>query len=197
MSLKNQLTTSDYIPMNEFQEMLKSLHKDKRYKWELYCLVSVATALRVSDVLSLRWCDILNQSVIIKSELKTGKVRRIPINNEIKDRIVELYKQLRVTDPRSYIMLNRDGNVMSPEYINRELKKIKKKYNLSLDNFSTHTFRKTFGRHVYETRGRSSESLVLLMDIFNHSGIDITKRYIGLRQSEINDVYNSLTLNMD
>ena len=41
----------------------------------------------------------------------------------------------------------------------------------------------------------SSESLILLMDIFGHSSPSITKRYLGIRDQEIFNVYDSLSLN--
>lgn len=33
----------------------------------------------------------------------------------------------------------------------------------------------------------------MLMDIFNHSSLAITKRYIGLRQEEVAQTYESLS----
>ena len=66
------------------------------------------------------------------------------------------------------------------------------KYRLSIDNFSTHTFRKTFGRYVYDTNEHSAESLLLLNKILNHSNIDVTKRYIGITKEEINQVFDSI-----
>ena len=40
----------------------------------------------------------------------------------------------------------------------------------------------------------SSElALVTLMELFNHSSVAITKRYLGLRQEEILETYDSLT----
>lgn len=55
------------------------------------------------------------------------------------------------------------------------MKEWKAKYKLDIENFSTHTFRKTFGRYVYDTSENKSEALLLLNRIFNHSNIEITK----------------------
>ena len=60
--------------------------------------------------------------------------------------------------------------------------------------FSTHTFRKTFGRYVYELMGRSAEGLILLNQIFRHSNLETTRRYIGLAQEDIDKVFNSIRL---
>ena len=54
--------------------------------------------------------------------------------------------------------------------------------------------RKTFGRQVYNMNSENSElALVKLMELFNHSSVAITKRYLGLRQEEILQTYDCLT----
>jgi site-specific recombinase XerD len=45
-----------------------------------------------------------------------------------------------------------------------------------------------------ELNNFSNESLVLLMELFGHSSMAITKRYLGIRQQEINDIYLSVSL---
>ncbi|MBS1589532.1 MAG: hypothetical protein JST52_07960 [Bacteroidetes bacterium] len=57
---------------------------------------------------------------------------------------------------------------------------------------SSHFMRKTFGRRVWENNHRSEESLIKLSEVFGHSNIAITRRYLGIRQEEIADVYLQL-----
>ena len=45
-----------------------------------------------------------------------------------------------------------------------------------------------------EVNNYSNESLVLLMDLFGHSSLSITKLYLGIREKEIHSVYDSLTI---
>lgn len=68
------------------------------------------------------------------------------------------------------------------------------KYRLAaVKHFSTHSFRKTLGRKVVEMAGENSEmALIKLAEIFNHSNTAITRRYLGLRQQELREVYDSL-----
>ena len=43
-----------------------------------------------------------------------------------------------------------------------------------------------FGRQVYNMNSENSElALIKLMELFNHSSVAITKRYLGLRLKEI------------
>ena len=86
------------------------------------------------------------------------------------------------------------GTVYSVQRINIILKDLKKRYKLHIGNFSCHSLRKTFGRQVYNMSNENSElALVKLMEIFNHSSVSITKRYLGLRQEEILQTYDCLT----
>ena len=76
--IKGQLTTSDYLPIEEFNRLCECLRKDKLYTWELYCRVAFCTALRASDVLTLRWSDILDTEELVKIEQKTKRHEASP-----------------------------------------------------------------------------------------------------------------------
>ena len=191
--IKGKITTSDYLPIAEFNRLVDSLHADQEYMWELYCRISFCTALRASDVLTLCWEDVLERDYLDLKEIKTGKSRRITFNSTVSQKITELYTLLGEPDKKGSLFLNQNSNKpYTLVHINRLLKQFKVKYRLPIKAFSTHTFRKTFGRYVYESNGKSAESLILLNSIFRHSSIDITKVYIGLRQAEIDKVFNSI-----
>ncbi len=190
---KGKITTSDYLPIAEFNRLVDSLHADENYLWELYCRISFCTALRASDVLTLCWEDVLDREFLDLKETKTGKSRRIIFNSTVSQKLAELYTLLGEPDKKGSLFLNQNSNKpYTLVHINRLLKQFKVKYRLPIKAFSTHTFRKTFGRYVYESKGKTAESLILLNSIFRHSSIDITKVYIGLRQAEIDKVFNSI-----
>ena len=180
--IKGQLTTADYLPIAEYNRLVRGLEKDGEYLWETYCWLSFCTACRASDVRTLRWKDILGKSTMTRIEQKTKKNRF-------------LYEMLGQPSPEQYIFLSpRTGKPYSLEYINRLLKVFKVRYRLPIRAFSTHTFRKTFGRYVYELMGRSAEGLILLNQIFRHSNLETTRRYIGLAQEDIDKVFDSIRL---
>ena len=91
--------------------------------------------------------------------------------------------------------LNRYGSIISLQMANREFKSIRVKYQLRIDNFSTHTKRKTWARKIYENENaeeRGELALLKLSELLNHSSPAISRRYIGPRQQELGEVYDSL-----
>ena len=58
------------------------------------------------------------------------------------------------------------------------------------ENIGTHSMRKTFGYHHY----KQFKDVALLQKIFNHSSQQITLRYIGIEQDQIDYSYNNFVL---
>ena len=194
MSLKYSTTTADYINWNEMVNLVRLLTKDGNYKMALLVSIGSFWGLRISDILSLRWRDILNVDEFTLQEKKTGKSRTIRINPQLKRHISECYDNIKPISINSPILVSQKGTVFTIQRINVILKEIKAKYKLNVKNFSCHSLRKTFGRQVYNHNAANSEmALVKLMELYNHSSIAITKRYLGLRQEEILETYDSLS----
>jgi integrase len=148
--------------------------------------------LRVSDILNLKWYDILGKEQNEIQEIKTKKTRIISITEDVQDITLKAYKEMSPT--RDYIFLGYKDKLLSRQQINRRLKQFRNDYNIPVNNFSTHSLRKAFGRKVWETYGKTYEALILLMDIFNHKYLETTKRYLGITQNEISNAYKSLSL---
>ncbi len=193
MSQKHSYTTADYMPWDTMLNLTRKLFRDGKYRMSLLVACGSFFGLRVSDLLGLTWEQILGESFAI-NEKKTGKHREIKVNAGLKEHIKECYKALDIKDPHEKCFLNRYGDVISVQRINVVLKEIKVKYMLKdIQNFSTHSFRKTFGRQVVEMAGENSEmAIIKLAEIFNHSSTAITRRYLGLRQQELREVYENL-----
>ena len=194
MSLKYSNTTADYLIWSDAMNLIRKLAKDGDYKISLLIAVGCSTGLRISDILSLRWNQILNTDEFIVVEKKTGKQRIIRLNLQLQEHIRECYKHINPVGINSPILISQKGTVFTVQRINIILKEIKKKYRLKIKNFSCHSLRKTFGRQVYNMNSENSElALVKLMELFNHSSVAITKRYLGLRQEEILQTYDLLS----
>lgn len=142
----------------------------------------------------LRWNQILGVSEFTIIEKKTGKQRTLRLNPQLQEHIQECYEHIQPIGVKAPILVSQKGTIFTIQAINRIFKDIKKKYRVKIKNFSCHSLRKTFGRQVYNMNSDSSElALVKLMELFNHSYIAITKRYLGLRQEEILQTYDCLS----
>ena len=194
MSLKYSTTTADYLVWSDAMNLIRKLAKDGNYKMSLLIALGCFTGLRISDILALRWEQILSTEEFTIIEKKTGKKRVLRLNSQLQQHIRECYEQIQPIGIKAPILVSQKGTVFTIQRINVVLKEIKKKYRLKVKNFSCHSLRKTFGRQVYNMNSENSElALVKLMELFNHSSLAITKRYLGLRQEEILQTYDCLS----
>ena len=194
MSLKYSTTTADYLVWSDAMNLIRKLAKDENYKMSLLIALGCFTGLRISDILALRWEQILSTEEFTIIEKKTGKKRVLRLNPQLQQHIRECYEQIKPISVKSPILVSQKGTVFTIQRINVILKEIKRKYRLKVKNFSCHSLRKTFGRQVYNMNSENSElALVKLMELFNHSSLAITKRYLGLRQEEILETYDVLS----
>ncbi len=194
MSQKYSTTTADYLVWSEAMNLVRKLAKDGNYKMSLLVAIGCFTGLRISDILSLRWKQILYVSEFTITEKKTGKRRTIRLNPELQKHIEDCFAHIKPIGIEAPILVSQKGTTFSIQRINCILKDLKRKYRLKINHFSCHSLRKTFGRQVYNMNSENSElALVKLMELFNHSSVSITKRYLGLRQEEILETYDCLT----
>ena len=95
MSLKYSSTTADYLIWSDAMNLTRKLAKDKNYKISLLIALGCFTGLRISDILSLRWKQILGADEFTVIEKKTGKVRTIRLNPQLQQhikRVLRAYK---------------------------------------------------------------------------------------------------------
>ncbi|MGL5641900.1 MAG: tyrosine-type recombinase/integrase [Paraclostridium sp.] len=135
--------------------------------------------LRISDVLKLKPVTFKNDKLEV-IEKKTGKLQYRTINKKLKEIIYE------------YAIEN---NIKNNDYlITVKVRAIQKQLSiitdyLGLTNVSSHSFRKLFGVTVYNNTNGNIE---LLKELFNHSNISTTQRYIKVSQKEIDEVSSAI-----
>jgi integrase len=194
MSLKNSYTTSDYLQWDSATTLVRKLYRDKNYRISLLIGCGIFFGLRISDLLRLTWNMLLNsEAKFVLIEKKTGKRREVKINKEFQKHIKDCHTALHIENMDEPCFLSTKGKPYSVQWINHVLKELKDHYNLQIKHFSTHSLRKTFGRKVFESSDNAELALVKLMELFNHSSVSITKRYLCLRQEEILDTYDMLS----
>jgi len=195
MSLQGQKTTTTSMNWDDFKSLILKLERDQNYKYCLLISIGVFTGLRISDLLQLKFNQFENEYLII-IEQKTKKTRKIKINPDLKLIVDRIRHKMKVTNLDQFIFINRYGiKPIDKSWVNVNLKKIFKQYGIQTEgNISSHLFRKTLGNRVLKLNNYSNESIVLLMELFGHSSMAITKKYLGLREREVMSVYDSLSL---
>ncbi len=149
-------------------------------------MFGIYSGLRICDILQFRVRDVRGKDYVVRREKKTQKEKRFPINKNL-GKILEEY----IRDKKDYEFLFKSPNAPNKAITRQQA------YNIlsaagkvfGLESIGTHTLRKTFGYHLY----KQTKDAALLMDIFNHSDIHITLRYIGVNQDCKDRAYNNLS----
>ncbi|MFA9213049.1 MAG: tyrosine-type recombinase/integrase [Candidatus Methylacidiphilales bacterium] len=196
MSLKGTKTITTFIEWETFKSLIAKMERDKEYKFCLLISIGVFTALRISDLLTLKYSDILDKEILTITEHKTNKIRSIKLNADLLALFNRIYPQLNVKDPNQLIFLNRFGTkAIDKSYVNVKLKEIFCTYKINLNgNISSHTFRKTLGRRIMQQNDYSNQFLILLSELFGHSSVGITRKYLGIQEKEIHSLYDCVSL---
>jgi integrase len=155
-------------------------------------VLSVYTALRVSDLLRLRWNDVYDfgqkniREKIRLTEQKTGKSKIVALN-KCAVRALSLFASQKDIRPDMFIIENRKTHqAISRIQAYRLIRAAADA--LEIGRVSCHSLRKTFGYHAW----KSGVPAAVIMEIYNHSSFAVTRRYLGVAQDDKDTVYRNL-----
>lgn len=193
------MATTKPIKDKQQLQQFRNYYKDVIPHPRNYALIVLGlnSALRISDLLSLRWDDLYDTSRhcyrthLSIREKKTGKQNTFLLNSCCKEAL-QYYRQTLPTPSKdSYLFASQKPPhaPISRSQAFRIIKHAAKECGLD-DGISCHSLRKTFGYNAWN----SGIPPVLLMNIYNHSSYEITKHYLGIEQAEKDEVYRTITL---
>ena len=168
----------------------------KRGEIRNYVLIvlGIHTALRVCDLLCLIWDDVFDfknnrfrESITI-TEKKTGKSKILVLNKRV---ISALSGYLPAAKQGAVLFASRKGEnkAISRQQAYRIIRAAADALGFAF-RVSCHSLRKTFGYLAW----KADISPVVIMKIFNHSSLEITQRYLGVTQDDINDCYHKIAI---
>ena len=159
-------------------------------------ILGIYTALRISDLLRLRWDDVYDfkleqvRKYIEITEHKTYKTKTVALNKQV-IKSLTLFAASEAKPERFLIENPCTRKAISRVQAYRLIRTAAEEIQFE-NRVSCHSLRKTFGYHAW----KSGVSPAVIMEIFNHNSLDVTRRYLGITQDDKNAVYLSLDLMM-
>lgn len=167
----------------------------------LLLVMGLNTALRISDILSLRWGDVYDFKLkryrehLCITEHKTDKKSVIYINQNIKRALID-YKDYLTGQkklPSEEIFLFESGTKKGCPISRVQAFRIVKKAAAACQLegvVSCHSLRKTFGYYAWQQGIKPA----LLMNIYNHSSFQTTIRYLGIEQDDRDSIFRNIEI---
>lgn len=180
--------------LEQFKEYYQNTKPNPRN--HILIIVGLNSALRISDLLYLTYGDLFDfnlgkwKSHIIVREQKTGKTNRIYINREIR-RVIEKYVDMSQKQASDWLFSSQLQSVkpLSRYQAFRIVKEAADYAGLGPE-ISCHSLRKTFGYYAW----KQGTPPALLMNIYNHSSYQVTKRYLYIDQDDKDAVYQKIEI---
>lgn len=193
------MSTTQPIRDREQLERFRNYYKYEEPKPRNYAMIVLGlnSALRISDILALRWKDVYMRECgcyrqhIDVIEKKTGKENVFALNPPAVEAL-ELYRtSIGTYNESRYIFCSQKYpyEALSRSQAFRIIKKAAGQCGLD-SHISCHSLRKTFGYFAW----KNGVPPALLMNIYNHSSYEITKRYLCIDQFEKDEVFMKIFL---
>jgi len=168
--------------------------KRGKFRDHLLVVMGTYTALRISDLLRLKWSDVYDEELqnfrkhITLIEKKTKKSKTIALNKQV-IRALQLYFPHR---RGSFLFQNnrKEDQAISRVQAWRIIHGATVALKLS-GKIACHSLRKTWGYHAW-TSGLVSP--VVIMEVYNHSSYNVTRRYLGVVQDDLDKAYLEMEL---
>lgn len=160
-------------------------------------VMGLNSALRISDILSLKWKDLYDfncsifKTYVYLIEKKNSKAKKMLLNKPIVEALTKLKESQKEIKPDDYVFMSRQG-VNKPLTRFMALKIIKESCSAVgiKEVIGCHSLRKTFGYHSW----KKGVPIPMLMELYNHSDQATTKIYLGICQDDIDEVYRLIEL---
>lgn len=184
-------------------------HRQLASRNKLLFVIGINVGLRASDLITLKWSFFLDgvkdgeykfkdfYTLQPKKTRKQKKFVKLFFNNTVKKVIVEYLNEFPMDNLDEYMFKSREGDgAIAATTLWRIIKNAAKEAGIN-QNIGSHSLRKSFGFRAWHDAEDKDKALVILSYVFNHSSVATTRKYIGIMDDEIKDVFDSLELGYD
>lgn len=178
----------------EFEALVKYFLDKGQLRNYVLVVMGAYTALRISDLLRLKWTDVYDEqrgefrSHVTITEQKTRKTKTIALNK----RVLAALKLLYPHHQGAFLFTSKRNKDKAISRVQawRIISGAVSELGLT-GKIACHSLRKTWGYHAW-TSGEVSP--VVIMEIYNHSNYEVTKRYLGVSQDDLDKAYLEMDL---
>lgn len=153
-------------------------------------LLGINTALRISDLLSLKFSEVIGLEVLNLVEGKTKKTRSIKLNSKAQAIIASRHLQ----NPSDEWLFQAKGNRAKAAIKPLDRSTVARKFQEIGDivgiPLGTHSMRKTRGYAMWS----DGVPMEVICKVLNHSTPAVTMRYIGIEKQDIHNSYDDYVL---
>ena len=187
-------TTQPIRSKHKVRELAAYFLKRGQVRNHVLVTLGIHTALRISDLLRLLWDHVYDfdkgrvRTHIEIIEKKTKKTKIIALNKAAITALT-LFAKNSATPGRFLIENKTTSRAISRIQAYRIIRDGSEALRFQA-RVSCHSLRKTFGYHAW----KNGASPIVIMEIYNHSSLEITKRYLGITQDDKNNVYLGLAI---
>jgi integrase len=179
------------------------------YRNKLLFIIGINIGIRASDLRTLQWNFFFDKqddgtlkfkNFYVLQPMKQKKQKKFVklFFNQTVQKIIEAYvNEYPIRDLNDYLFFSREGNdAITVQTLWKIIKDIASEAGIE-QNIGSHSLRKTFGYWCWHQADDKDKALVILQQIFNHSSTQITLKYIGVLDNEIEDMFDSLELGLN
>lgn len=158
------------------------------------------TGCRLNELINIQWKDInLNEKVLTirnkeNFKTKTGKIRQIPISENLYTLLCEMLNVsgteniISLYDPESYLF-SKKGFKFHKDFISKKFKEVLRAVNFP-EKFHFHCLRHTFITNLI----KSGVNINYVKEIAGHSEIQTTMNYIHIVTNDLREAVNKIKI---
>jgi integrase/recombinase XerD len=183
-----QAKTINQKQLNIFLKQLDAYQNSKRNKLAV-CLTFYA-GLRVGEVASLIWDDVIDDNLTAKDEIilnaemvKSNENQKVFVNKKLRQEIIEykeyFSKTFGLINRQTPLIITQKNTQFSANSLCQLLNKLYKRCNLS--TATSHSGRRTF----ITTLANKSINAKVIMSLARHKNLSTTQRYIDVNDEQL------------
>jgi len=183
---------ADVLSLNQVKGMVKYLTATGKPRDAALVAVAAGFGLRISDVLRLRWADLVEGGTVKERvrirEGKTGKTRILPVLPLVKTAVEAWYRESPSKDPDAPVFAGPTGGTIARQTAWKIIKRVASELGFT-GVIAPHSLRKCFCTAVFE----QTKDPVLTARITGHTNPAQLLHYIGRTPAAEAAVWRELT----